>query len=551
MKELKRKLTVAGKAQAKAGTERDEAKLRAKKATSAAGSARTGPKSKSAPPPTRTGGLGGLSDALGGGGKKSTTGGAREQEPPGAPGGSSKEAAKSDKGRRKSQPPKRVAMKANSTGDPTDDTMVAIPGFRRSDGSKDNSQAGVGEWIRLGSGSSRVRSAQLEAGDTIEVALANSEGDGWGSRVLFRLRAVDEPDSGGQVAAAEFGGTNEDEDRFVEALQDAFPNITAEGRSQVGGDVAKPSDGGDRPETLLHFCARGSDTCRAKFGDLDIHHVEMFRKLDLSRGAPDWILPDFDEVTPAADEAAAASDEDERLEDAVPKWAIRDKAKSHRSSPRPRERGRKRSKDSGRRSRRKRRSSSPSRCSSRSSSNSRNRQLFRGAPGDQNRIRLVARRAPGKIFQEGMKAIAEQLGGRQGSVGIPSVRQYILLVVNNLVPPAKQGRRNREELLMLASSLDVLGKDGDKTQSFDSAKARTGDQLMQRFKMLESAILDGNWEIANSMSLLDEEQKGLATREEREESLKNTLKEAKFLEAREKVAAASKRMEKDKDREDR
>ena len=75
--------------------------------------------------------------------------------------------------------------------------------------------------------------------------------------------------------------------------------------------------------------------------------------------------------------------------------------------------------------------------------------------------------------------------------------------------------------------------------------------MMQRFKMLESAILDGNWEIANSMSLLDEEQKGLATREEREENLKNTLKEAKFLEAREKVAAATKRMKKDKDREDR
>ena len=150
-----------------------------------------------------------------------------------------------------------------------------------------------------------------------------------------------------------------------------------------------------------------------------------------------------------------------------------------------------------------------------------------------------------------MKAIAEQLGGRQGSVGIPIVRQYILLVVNNLVPPAKQGRRNREELLMLASSLDVLGKDGTKTQHFDSAKARTGDQLMQRFKMLESAILDGNWEIANSMSLLGEEQKGLATREEREASLKATLKEAKFLEAREKVAAASKKMKKDKDREDR
>ena len=106
-------------------------------------------------------------------------------------------------------------------------------------------------------------------------------------------------------------------------------------------------------------------------------------------------------------------------------------------------------------------------------------------------------------------------------------------------------------MLTLASSLDTLGKDGTKTQDFDSGKARTADQLMQRFKMLESAILDGNWEIANSMSLLGEEKRGLATREEPVASLKATLKEAKFLEARERVSAASKRMKKDKDREDR
>ena len=77
--------------------------------------------------------------------------------------------------------------------------------------------------------------------------------------------------------------------------------------------------------------------------------------------------------------------------------------------------------------------------------------------------------------------------------------------MNNLVPPAKQSLQNREELLMLASPLDVLGKDGTKTQHFDSVKARNRDQLMQRFKMVESAILDSSWEIANGMNLLDEE----------------------------------------------
>ena len=88
-------------------------------------------------------------------------------------------------------------MKASAKGSKADDSVVAIPGFKRSGGDKDGSQAGVGEWIRLGSGSSKVRAAKLEAGDTIEVALANSDGDGWGNRVIFRLRAVDDPDSGG------------------------------------------------------------------------------------------------------------------------------------------------------------------------------------------------------------------------------------------------------------------------------------------------------------------------------------------------------------------
>ena len=154
VKELKRKLTLAGKAQAKAESERDEAKRRAKKARSAAGTAKSGPKSKSSPPQARTGGLGGLSDALGGRSKSSASRGNRDKEPPGAPGGSSKEPPKSERGRKKSQSPKRVAMKASAKSDKADDSVVAIPGLKRSSGGKDGSHAGVGEWIPLGSGSS-------------------------------------------------------------------------------------------------------------------------------------------------------------------------------------------------------------------------------------------------------------------------------------------------------------------------------------------------------------------------------------------------------------
>ena len=155
-----------------------------------------------------------------------------------------------------------------------------------------------------------------------------------------------------------------------------------------------------------------------------------------------------------------------------------------------------------------------------------------------------------------MKAIAEQLpgGGYQGGGRVPSVKQYILLVLNNLVPPAKQGRRNREELLSLAASIDTLTQEGgsaaasSQSSSYDQAKAATADHLMQRFKMLEAAVLDGNWEIANSMSLVDQERRGLTTQAERETSLRDTMKQAKFIEARDKVAAATKKLRKDQDR---
>ncbi len=155
-----------------------------------------------------------------------------------------------------------------------------------------------------------------------------------------------------------------------------------------------------------------------------------------------------------------------------------------------------------------------------------------------------------------MKAIAEQLpgGGCQGDVKIPSVKQYILLVLNNLVPPQKQGRRNREELMSLAASIDSLSLSGGSaaasrgSSAYDESKAAMADHLMQRFKMLEAVILDGNWEIANSMSLVDQELRGLTTQEERAASLKETMKQAKFLEAREKVAAATKKLRKDDDR---
>ena len=149
----------------------------------------------------------------------------------------------------------------------------------------------------MASGSSQIRNLGLQPGDVIEAALPN---DDWGARVLFRVRALDDVDSAGQFCAAEFGGTNNED--MDQTLCDAFPLLTPAQRSRVGGDVASPNDGGDKPYTLLHFCSKPNSACRGKFGDLDVQHVEMIRRWDLNTGGPDWMADDFHKVVASDDE---------------------------------------------------------------------------------------------------------------------------------------------------------------------------------------------------------------------------------------------------------
>ena len=157
------------------------------------------------------------------------------------------------------------------------------------------------------------------------------------------------------------------------------------------------------------------------------------------------------------------------------------------------------------------------------------------------------------LYRKGMERIAERLGTRQGrGKGQPLVANYVLIILNAVVPLQEQSKRNREDISSTAQMLDTLGQVDEETdaesRAFDPAKAKTADQLMQRFKAVEQAILDkGSWYTAEKMSLLPDSTPGIATHGEREASLKMRLAEHKYEEAREKLTART-RKGRDKDR---
>jgi len=127
----------------------------------------------------------------------------------------------------------------------------------------------------------------------------------------------------------------------------------------------------------------------------------------------------------------------------------------------------------------------------------------------------------------------------------------VLIILNAVVPLQDQSKRNREEIALTAKMLDTLGEADENTdresQSFDPSKAKTADQLMQRFKAVEQAILDkGSWYTAENMSLLPDATPGIATHGEREASLKMRLAEHKYEEAREKLSIRTKKGKKER-----
>jgi hypothetical protein len=490
-----------------------------------------------------SGGLGGLDKALKESGSPAPVRG-RSSGPPGKP--ASAASGKEASSKRSPSPAKSPAKvkgrppgrkKKDDEVPPSDEEKpydvfegAVVPGFRRAEeGSADVG----GEWIHFHGNSRRVRTLKVSAKDVLEAALPNEDGTAWGSRAIFRVRSSDDPHGSGQFLAVECGGASAPE--VATELETAFPVVSSRCRQRAAGSVTENLDGGAKPLHLLHLCANGTENCRATYGRLGVQHVEMVRKVQPGGLTADWIAEDFKELGPSRESKRSTGDSSKSI---VPSWAIRKPGDD--ADHEPKEKGRRRrSRSRGRRRRR--------RGSSSRSSNSEASELFRVAPGGENRIRRVAADFPGVLYRKGMERIAERLGTRQGcGRGQPLVANYVLIILNAVVPLQEQSKRNREDMALTAQMLDTLGQADEEadseSQAFDPAKAKTADQLMQRFKAIEQAILDkGSWYTAENMSLLPDTTPGIATHGEREASLKMRLAEHKYEEAREKLTARTKR----------
>ena len=97
---------------------------------------------------------------------------------------------------------------------------------------------------------------------------------------------------------------------------------------------------------------------------------------------------------------------------------------------------------------------------------------------------------------------------------------YLLSVVHGAHPPEKLGQRNASELRTIAECLDALGR-GD--------LPHLADMLAQRFKALELAAAEGNWDLARRLEITPVGG-GLASMEERSDAVRSLLVDKKLRE---------------------
>ena len=160
---------------------------------------------------------------------------------------------------------------------------------------------------------------------------------------------------------------------------------------------------------------------------------------------------------------------------------------------------------------------------------------FRLAPSlDSTSIQQFAQKKEGELYMKTIEEMTQYLGAKEGASG-ERVHDparwvaYLITVLQNRVPLEKMGLRDSRELRTLAEALDALGK-GD--------LPRLGDLLAQRFKSVESKILNGSWN--DSLELIPPADLGLATNAEQRLATREQMAKLKLLELRAKVAKGGK-----------
>ena len=122
---------------------------------------------------------------------------------------------------------------------------------------------------------------------------------------------------------------------------------------------------------------------------------------------------------------------------------------------------------------------------------------------------------------------------------------YLLVCVLPLLPEAKRDTGAVHELRSLAQALDELAKEdppgaGGLQTPASISKAKTADQLMQRFKAVEMSLSEG-WAAARNLLLTSRRPFGLASDLENAAAMKETLQEAAYEKALHQVQDSTRR----------
>ena len=178
------------------------------------------------------------------------------------------------------------------------------------------------------------------------------------------------------------------------------------------------------------------------------------------------------------------------------------------------------------RSRRRRNEREKRRRRRRSSSGSRSSSPFRDArrAGSAGRSSKLTAQPPGKLLRDMVSKIKEFMVGHQG--GNQSKRDQVAALftpyLTSILLPSlseKPSLRNSRELLTIAQALDAL-VEGD--------LERVGDLLSSRFKALETATQEGNWNLARHYELIGDSKVTTASKEEREAAMREEARDLKY-----------------------
>ena len=167
--------------------------------------------------------------------------------------------------------------------------------------------------------------------------------------------------------------------------------------------------------------------------------------------------------------------------------------------------------------------------------------LFRSGPSRSGSIQVgaiqdIAADDPGALYQSGLSEMMKFVNAREGGDGEgdqpQKVLSYLTAIFHGQFPVKEVGIRTSRELKTIALALDELGK---------GHLPQVGDLLMQRFKALQTSVVDGNWATAKRLELLPDDQITLTSFEERRQAAKDELVHLKLEEAQERAAQKKRR----------